>query len=111
MNDGNSQSTSKVVQKVANDSEQIPSTSAQMTSSTREEPIEKKNRFNKFLDSWTTRPEFKGWLTKHNEIRDSHELVFCRICNMTVIVHKSDLIRHLHSKKTSSNFKTSIGIK
>lgn len=70
-----------------------------MTSSTREEPIEKKIRFNKFLDSWTTRPEFKGWLTKHNEIRDGHELAFCRICNMTVIAHKSDLIRHLHSKK------------
>lgn len=46
MNDGNSQSTSKVVQKVANDSEEIPSTSALMTSSTREEPIENKKRFN-----------------------------------------------------------------
>ncbi|CAH0715749.1 unnamed protein product, partial [Brenthis ino] len=99
IDDGNSPSTSSSVQEVANNSEQIPSTSAQMTSSTREEPIEKKKRFNKFLDSWTTRPEFKGWLTKHNEIRDGHELAFCRICNMTVIAHKSDLIRHLNSKK------------
>lgn len=70
-----------------------------MTSNTSEEPVEKKKRYNKFLDSWTTQSDFKGWLTKHNEIRDGHELGFCRVCNMTVIAHKSDLIRHLNSKK------------
>lgn len=60
---------------------------------------EKDERVNKFNDGWLKMKEFEGWLEK-TENEDSS---FCSICAITLIAHKSSLIKHKLSKRHKKN--------
>lgn len=72
-------------------------------------PKKKVKRLNKFNSSWLEEPDFSSWLQKDLKMKDGHELAHCTLCSVSIIAHKSDLIRHLNSdrhKKKSLESKT-----
>lgn len=59
----------------------------------------KKPKGNKFSAKWLQVPEFSSWLTKSRNMRGQQELAFCKICNINISAHKSEIQRHLKSER------------
>lgn len=59
----------------------------------------KVKRFNKFNPFWLEESNFSSWLQKDSKTKDGHDLAKCVFCSVSIIAHKSDLIRHLNSDR------------
>lgn len=56
-------------------------------------------RINKFSSKWLEMPEFKNWLGKSDNHKYSHDMAHCKICDIHLTAHKSELIRHSKSSR------------
>ncbi|CAG5003156.1 unnamed protein product [Parnassius apollo] len=81
----------------------IPSsslTSVGLATSESNNPQTKKiKRLNKFNDLWLQEPNFLSWLCKDSKMKDGNDLAHCMLCSVSIIAHKSDLIRHMNSDR------------
>ncbi|XP_069964757.1 uncharacterized protein [Bactrocera oleae] len=69
------------------------------TSESNSTQILKMKRLNKFNDLWLNEPNFSSWLCKNSNMRDGNDLANCKLCSVSNLAHKSDLIRHINSER------------
>lgn len=70
-----------------------------MTCESNSTQILKIKRLNKFNDLWLKEPNFSSWLCKDTNMRDGNDLANCKLCSVSILAHKSDLIRHMNSER------------
>lgn len=67
--------------------------------------LTKKQKQGRFVNSWLNISQFKGWLQKSTKSSSqTTEFVFCKVCNMDVVAHKTVLLKHSTSEKHKLNW-------
>lgn len=60
---------------------------------------ERKSYLQRWRDSWETDPKFVGWLSKSLRSTAEKDLAYCNICHSDITCGKSEITRHLASKR------------
>ncbi|KAJ8913886.1 hypothetical protein NQ315_005683 [Exocentrus adspersus] len=65
----------------------------------------KPKRYYKFNMAWLSTPTFKNWIEKSSFTSANHEYARCKVCDVRLIAHKTDLERHSKTPKHISKCK------